>query len=212
MNQYEMWDKHNFVKVRNLVLSRLVMFNARKGGEPARLTVHEWREAITGTWIDPNLIERINDPMEEYLIDNLKLAYQVEKGSRKLVPVLFPKDTLDPISKLLEERINCNVAEDNIFLFLNTGLSIDHASGYHCLKTIVYSCPNLQQPHLLFADKFRHRVSKSFAQLDLPAENREMFYRHMGHSEAINKNVYQCPLAVNEITRVGHFLLNTVDA
>ncbi|GFO41921.1 hypothetical protein PoB_006842600 [Plakobranchus ocellatus] len=39
-----------------------------------------------------------------------------------------------------------------------------------------------------------------------------MFYRHMGHSEANNKNVYQCPLAVNEITRVGHFLLNTVDA
>ncbi|GFN81846.1 hypothetical protein PoB_000835200 [Plakobranchus ocellatus] len=34
----------------------------------------------------------------------------------------------------------------------------------------------------------------------------------MGHSEAINKNVYRCPLAVNEITRVGHFLLNIVDA
>ncbi|GFO35208.1 histone-lysine N-methyltransferase setd8-a [Plakobranchus ocellatus] len=45
MNQYEMWDKHNFVKVRNLVLSRLIMFNARRGGEPARLTVNEWREA-----------------------------------------------------------------------------------------------------------------------------------------------------------------------
>ncbi|GFO17231.1 histone-lysine N-methyltransferase setd8-a [Plakobranchus ocellatus] len=95
----QMWDKHNFVKVRNLVLSRLIMFNSRRGGEPARLTVNEWREAITGTWIDPNLIERINDPIEKYLIDNLKLAYQVGKSSRKLVPVLFPKDTLEPISK-----------------------------------------------------------------------------------------------------------------
>ncbi|GFO11656.1 histone-lysine N-methyltransferase setd8-a [Plakobranchus ocellatus] len=183
-----------------------------KGCEPARLTVYEWREAITGTWIDPNLIERINGPMEKYLIDNLKFAYQAEKGSHKLVPVLFPKDTLEPISNLLEERTNCNVAEDNILLFPNTGLSIDHASGYHCLKTVVYSCPNLQQPHLLIADKLRHRVSTLFAQLDLPAENREMFYRHMGHSEAINKNVYQCPQTVNEITRVGRFLLNTVDA
>ncbi|GFN81847.1 histone-lysine N-methyltransferase setd8-a [Plakobranchus ocellatus] len=136
------------------------------------MTVHEWREAITGTWIDPNLIERINDLMDKYLIDNLKLAYQAGKGSRKLVPVLFPKDTLGPISKFLEERSNCNVAEENIFLFPNTGLSIDHASGHHCLKTVVYSCPNLQQPHLLIADKFRHRVSTLFAQLDLPAENR----------------------------------------
>ncbi|GFO28875.1 hypothetical protein PoB_005538000 [Plakobranchus ocellatus] len=48
--------------------------------------------------------------------------------------------------------------------------------------------------------------------MDFPAENREMFYRHMGHSKAINKNLYQCPLAVNEITRVGKFLLHTVDA
>ncbi|GFN88700.1 histone-lysine N-methyltransferase setd8-a [Plakobranchus ocellatus] len=144
--------------------------------------------------------------MEKYLIHNRKFAYQVGKGSRKLVPVLFPKDTLEPISKLLGERSNCNVAENNIFLFPNTGLSIDHASEYHCLKTVVHSCPNLQQPHLLIADKFRHRVFTLFAQLNLPAENRELFYRHMGHLEAINKNVYQCPLALNEIARVGRFL------
>ncbi|GFO28876.1 histone-lysine N-methyltransferase setd8-a [Plakobranchus ocellatus] len=80
------------------------MFNARRDGEPARLTVHEWREAITGTWIDPNLIGRINVHKEKYLIDNLKLAYQAGKGSRKLLPILFLKDTLEPISKLLEER------------------------------------------------------------------------------------------------------------
>ncbi|GFN83940.1 histone-lysine N-methyltransferase setd8-a [Plakobranchus ocellatus] len=151
------------------------MFNGHRGGEPARLTVYEWREAITGTWIDPNLIKRINGPMEKYLIDNLKLAYQAEKGSRKLVPVLFPQDTLEPISKLLEERTNCNVTENNIFPFPNTGLSIDHASGYHCLKTVVYSCPNLQQPHLLIADKFRHRVSTLFAQLDLRQKTEKCF-------------------------------------
>ena len=27
----------------------------------------------------------------------------------------------------------------------------------------------------------------------------------MGHSESINQNVYQCPLAIQEITRVGSF-------
>ena len=28
----------------------------------------------------------------------------------------------------------------------------------------------------------------------------------MGHSESINKNVYQCPIAIREITEVGQFL------
>ena len=31
----------------------------------------------------------------------------------------------------------------------------------------------------------------------------------MGHSETINKNVYQCPLAVQEVTQVGKFLINS---
>ena len=30
----------------------------------------------------------------------------------------------------------------------------------------------------------------------------------MGHSEAINKNVYECPMAIQEITRVGKMLSN----
>ena len=35
------WDHNDFVKMRNLIVSRLTMFNARREGEPARLTLHE---------------------------------------------------------------------------------------------------------------------------------------------------------------------------
>jgi hypothetical protein len=148
--------------------------------------------------------------MEKYLINNLKLAYQSGKG-RKLVPVLFPIDTLEPITKLLLERSNSNVSSENNYLFPNTGQSTDHASGYHCLRSVVDRCPGLKQPRLLIADKFRHRVSTIFSRLDIPEEQRSHFYRHMGHSESVNKNVYQCPLAVTEITQVGNFLLNSID-
>ncbi|XP_035827140.1 uncharacterized protein LOC101860428 isoform X2 [Aplysia californica] len=208
LEQYELWDKHTFVKMRNLVVARLTMFNARRGGEPARLTLNEWKEALTGAWIDPNLVEKIDDPMEKHLIENLKLAYQSGKGSRKMVPVLITEDTLEPIAKLLSERSNCQVSKHNVFLFPNTGSSLDHASGYHCLKSVVDICPSLNKPNLLIADKFRHRVSTLYAQLELPEEQRDIFYRHMGHSETINKNVYQCPLAVREVTQVGKFLIN----
>ncbi|GFR97225.1 histone-lysine N-methyltransferase SETD8-A [Elysia marginata] len=146
--------------------------------------------------------------MEKHLLENLKLAYQSGKGSRKMVPVLITEDTVELITTLLYERNNCQISEDNVYLFPNTGASLDHASGYHCLKSIVFICPSLKKPNLLIADKFRHRVSTMFAQLDLPDEQRQIFYSHMGHSETINKNVYQCPLAVREVTQVGKFLLN----
>ena len=209
MTQFDIWDKHNFISMRNVILARITMFNARRGGEPSRLTLSEWKDACKGAWIDPTLIQKVDDPMEKYLIDNLKLAYQSGKG-RKLVPVLFPMDTIEPITKLLLERINCNVSTENTYLFPNTGQSTDHASGYHCLRSVVDRCPGLKQPRLLIADKFRHRVSTIFSRLDIPEEQRSHFYRHMGHSETVNKNVYQCPLAVTEITQVGNFL-NSID-
>ena len=39
---YKLWDKYDFVKLANLTLSRLKLWNARRGGEPARLTLSEW--------------------------------------------------------------------------------------------------------------------------------------------------------------------------
>ena len=64
----------------------------------------------------------------------------------------------------------------------------------------------IERPSLLIADKFRHRTSTLFALLEMPQEKWELFYRHMGHSEQMNREVYQCPLAIKEITEVGSFL------
>ena len=40
------WEHHDFVKVRNLIFSRLTMFNARRGCEPDRLALQEWEQAM----------------------------------------------------------------------------------------------------------------------------------------------------------------------
>ena len=207
---YDFWDDALFVKLRNLIVCRLTLFNARRSGEPARLTLREWTDAIRDAWIDPEMKEQIEDPQERLLVKDMKLAYQAGKGSRKLVPVLFPKDTLEPITKLLVERNNCSIHPENVYLFPNTKNSLDHASGYHCLKSAVKQVPNLIKPNLLIADKFRHQVSTIFASFELPTQQQHSFIRHMGHSESINRNVYQCPMALQEITKVGK-LLSKID-
>ena len=125
------------------------------------------------------------------------------------MPVLFPKDTvpLPAIEKLVEIRAECGIAENNPFLFPNTESSLDHVIGSTSIKSVVDKLVDkLKSPHLMTADKFRHRAATLFGQMDLPQENRDIFYRHMGHSEQINKDVYQCPLAIREIREVGSFL------
>lgn len=117
----------------------------------------------------------------------MKLAYQAGKGSRRLVPVLFPLDTVAPIKKLVAERKDCGISDNNPFLFPNTGLSDDRGIGWNCIQSVAKKMGTaLKQPNLLTADRFRHRRSTCFALLEMPQDKREVFYRHMGHSESIN--------------------------
>ena len=53
----------------------------------------------------------------------------------------------------------------------------------------------------------RHRVSMLYAAVDVPDSDRHYFYKHMGHSEGINQNIYQAPLAEAEILKVGSCLM-----
>ena len=206
---YNKWDFHDFTEMRNLIVARLTLFNARRGGEPARLLLSEWRDANKDAWIDQQQLDSIMSSHEKDLVKDMKLAFQTGKGSRRLVPVIFPKDMITPIEKLIEEREECGISGENLYLFPNTGLSRDHVTGWHSIQIVAKQMGDqLKKPSLLTADNFRHRTSTLFASLELPRDKREAFYRHMGHSEDINRDVYQCPLALRELTEVGSFLHN----
>jgi len=60
--------------------------------------------------------------------------------------------------------------------------------------------------NLITATKMHHRVSTIYASLDVPQNQRQNFYRHMGHSSNINASIYQAPLAELEVSQVGRVL------
>ena len=87
------------------------------------------------------------------------------------------------------------VYESNNFLFASTQLSELNVSGLHAFKDICNKL-NLQNSDLINATSNRHCISTVYASLYLPQQERELFYSHMGHSEQMNKNVYQAPQAL----------------
>ncbi len=44
-----MWDFHKYVEVRDAIVTYLTLFNARRGGEPGRLTLSQWYDVMKGT-------------------------------------------------------------------------------------------------------------------------------------------------------------------
>ncbi|XP_071958628.1 uncharacterized protein [Antedon mediterranea] len=201
---YMIWDSHNFRKLRDLTVSRLTLYNARRGGEPCRLVIEEWQEAKNNTWVDKYHADGISDPLEKSLINKLKITFQTGKGNNHLVPVLFPQDCVDAMDVLSkpEARSSAGVAEDNKYVFACVQRSQNHVTGWHAINSICVEA-EISCLEKLTATKNRHRISTLYASMELPEAERSLFYKHMGHSSTINQNVYQAPPALMEIIKIG---------
>jgi len=204
-DQFLLWTSSEFIELRSLLVSRLTLFNSRRGGEPARLLLSEWRDAESSAWISDEMSQRIDDLLEKALLGKYLLAYQRGKGSRKMVPVLIAVDITDAMKLLVQVRDQCGVSSENAFLFPTTKSADGHADGCQSVHT---TCINVgvSEPEKLTATKMRHRASTFYALLDLPESEHRAFYSHMGHSKAINETVYQCPSSIAEVTKVGRYL------
>jgi len=129
------------------------------------------------------------------------------KGVNHLVPVIVPTDTVPALQKIadVELRRECGILETNQYLFPSSLSSEGHVSGWHTISRVCERA-GVQQSEIT-ATKMRHLASTLYAGLDIPEAKRHAFYRHMGHSQSINENIYQAPLAEVEVREVGAVLM-----
>lgn len=206
---FSFWDSERYITLRNLIVCRLTLFNARRGGEPSRLLISDWQDAKNDKWIDQQRVQSLSS-IEKLLLEKYKVMYQGGKGTNHLVPVLVPLDCVKALDILsdIDIRRCCDINAENEFLFPSTKSSMDHVNGWACTKQIVLAS-GVEQT--ITATQMRHRAATLYAQLEVPEDQRNAFFMHMGHSASVNKNVYQCPMALQEITQVGRYLADIAD-
>lgn len=201
---YEVLDIHGFISLRDSLCARITLFNARRGGEPSRLKIKQWEDALNKRWIDQEAMKLLQ-VWELKVFENGLICYMAGKGN-KLVPVIFPKDCIGGMKKICDPATRLDVGilpiQKNPYVFANTGKSIHHVTGWECINKMCVEA-GIQNPDLLTATKQRHRISTKFAQLDLPDTDRDLFFSHMGHSGEVNRGTYQYPLPIQQMTRVG---------
>nr|XP_039257467.1 uncharacterized protein LOC120334077 [Styela clava] len=163
----------------------------------------DWCDAKTEKWIDSQRANYVNDA-EKKLLSTFKIMYQGGKGTNRMVPVLVPPDCDSALDMLANSEIrkDSDINIRNMFLFPSTKQSLDHCSGWHSVKNVVDAAG--VNSHIT-ATAMRHRASTLYASLEIPEDQRLVFFKHMGHTEDINKNVYQCPLGIQEVTKVGSY-------
>lgn len=193
------FGKQDFVQLRNLVCCRLTIFNARRGGEPARMTVDQWESR--DKWVNQS---KLTEEEKKYFKE-MTVMYSTGKGNH-LVSTIVPVDCIDGINILVDESIReaSGVLKENKFLFPSLS-SLKHCSGWDCTN---YACTKSGVGHAssINATNNRGRLSTAYAAMDVPKHERELFYKHMGHSEQVNAGTYQRPLAVQAVSKVGRVL------
>uniref|UniRef100_K1PP70 Uncharacterized protein n=1 Tax=Magallana gigas TaxID=29159 RepID=K1PP70_MAGGI len=58
---YTIFDTREFCRLRDALVCRLTLFNARRGGEASRMTLEELQDALNDKWIDKSKAEGITD-------------------------------------------------------------------------------------------------------------------------------------------------------
>ena len=139
----------NYLKIRSAVITTLIIFNARRGGEPVRLILKQWEEALTGEWVDE---DETNDML---------VTYQTGKGPNHLVPVFFPSETHQAMKFLVDpdNRSLCGVLPTNNYVFASKSSNY-HTSGWHAINDILES---LSLKGAINATRNRHRVASLLA-------------------------------------------------
>ena len=187
--------KTRYVQLRQVVLTRLTLLNARRGSEPARMLIDDFKER--DSWIDTTKLS--SD--DATVVAKYSITYLMGKGE-KLVPVLIPKDCEKAMIILADKtnRTAAGVSEQNLFLFAYTQMSEDGTTGYNEIMRV---CQQIPIP-VITATTIRHRTSSMFWSIEgLDGPTIENFMDHMGHSREVDQNIYAVPPALRTIRTVA---------
>ncbi|XP_062606599.1 uncharacterized protein LOC134268369 isoform X2 [Saccostrea cucullata] len=202
---YSLYENAEFCKLRDALVCRLTIFNGRRGGEPSRMLLSELTDAMNDKWIDQYKRENLQFEIERERFGETKIAYIHASKVARLVPVIIPKDCWKALDIITDDEVRrtAGVNQRNEFVFPNTKTSMSHVIGWDCIHRM---CREAGLQRNFNATGMRHFLATEYAALNVDPSDREIFYKHMGHSEKINENIYQCPPALREITHVGRVL------
>ena len=146
------------------------------------------------------------DAPSVYNTSTMYITYHTGKGADHLVPVIFPVETSQAMQYLTspEVRRDAGVEAGNIYVFASTQKSLGHADGWHCMNDML---ERINLKGAINSTSNRHRVASILAKLELPEFERQLIYKHFGHSERINQTVYQALPGSMKLNSTGKRLL-----
>lgn len=198
---------HYWAKLGAVVLYRIILFNKRRSGEAARMTLQhyacrpEWKTQCT-TEVKDSL-----SSLEERIADRLTVV-EVHGKSRKhfKVPILLTAETKAAVDKLIEFQELAGIDPKNNFVFARGNGSLCSLRGHECLKQFAKSA-ELVKPECITSTKLRKYIATVTQVINLKDHETDWLARHLGHDIRIHRDFYRLHESAIELTKVSRILL-----
>ncbi|XP_057291533.1 uncharacterized protein LOC130614143 isoform X3 [Hydractinia symbiolongicarpus] len=204
-------DKHDDLsawrELAEVVITRITVFNKRRGNEASSLLLKKYTERKNKTGTVHDDILKSLTPLERKLMNRLDLVHVRGKRGRQ-VPVLLLPDVVVAIDTLISTREAIGISDSNRFLFPTPSRgSKNPLRGYVCISNVTKKIANLESPERITSTKLRKYVATVAQITCLNDTEMEWLSNHLGHSVEVHKNAYRLHDSAVELAKVSRLLM-----
>lgn len=189
-----------YAALAKVILCQVILFNRRREGEVARMTVKNFEDRD---------MSKLNDDISSELTEVEKRLCQqfarVElKGKKgRKVAVILTSDMTDNLSLLVSKRKECGVSENNMYLFA-IPCSDGHYRGQ--FGQFADAC-GAEHPQNLRSTNLRKQIATISQVMNLKDNELDQLADFLGHDIRVHREYYRLPQSTIQLAKISKLLM-----
>jgi hypothetical protein len=197
----------NYVNLVDCTLSRIILFNKRRGGEVGRMTLAAYEKVRDANAVMPSGLDDIAKTLsraEQQLCSRLRLV-EIAGKNNQTVPVLLTPDAIHGIDAIIASREGVGISPQNLFIFARCS-GLNNVDPFVAIRKVA-ECSGVARPELIRGTKLRKYMATVSQVLDMRPNELSLLCRHMGHSIHVHEEFYRLPSHTLELAKVSKLLI-----
>ena len=189
-----------YTRLSEVVLTSIILFNRRRPGETARLTVKTYTDR--DQTMNKDIVDHLT-PVERKLCESL--GYVVVRGKRGMgVPMMLTEKVRSALDQLVEARELAGISPDCPYLF-TTGTAPDSTPlrGSDCIRKLTRKAGVSN----VTATKYRKHAATMLQLLQLSENEMDIVARFMGHDIRVHREFYRLPEKTVHAAKISKLLM-----
>lgn len=201
------FSTENWVKLSELTLASIIVFNRRRVGEAQNILMSNFhgRESIETS--NEELFRSLSEEAKKVARRFTRMKIRGKKGSN--VNVLLKADITSCLELLLNYRERAGVSPSNPFLFALPSSPFDTrikvVNACRVLATISVQC-GAEDPSTLRGTNLRKHLATTCMAMELSDDMVSELAKFMGHAESVHREYYRHNTIDREVVKIANLL------